>query len=576
MDLSQLTPAAIDTYCPPTAVDKDLANISFPNTVQVTYTLPKFTTLKDTFDLLVYPDASSPYYSPLQAGSPGDPVIVNISEGASLVPHQVFMGMAIACSTLAVRPLILVKTALDGFGNPRPGVNTPQSYNPNTAYMCIRWADPLDNISKWFCGAGGMGDGVVGVATIEPNPSPRSFFVKNLTWGQNTWSRHWEWKNVLQAVSTRDWLPSGFASDNAWNLNPNDFHSDASSKGPTYLAAIALKTLTNRSGVHVSPYHTRNVQDAYAANPLAVLDTLALAAQRPGELNQGEIETSSCGTSPYPSAGCTDYFSYFESASEGKAGTCNSATCVGDMVGVIDTKISQYYQNLANSDPVICSYGADWKVSTSDVTANATGILPIQGKNWAADRTGATSRTVRVPLTTVPYALAINRATSEVQRCPSWKLCDNAVLHNVFLIAYNANWTKLTSLRDPPFKTSLAASYVRFGGFLNGGDFPFDTKARCDGNPRPAVNTSDPCLGFYCGMPIPAVTANKDLVDWYVCSGSSCGDAAQTNNVWTLACSGTYKCSIPMRSDDTYIVALPTSLRSTAFANLAWARNNGL
>src|SRR5262249_3607296 len=167
----------------------------------------------------------------------------------------------------------------------------------------------------------------------------RSFFVKQITWGQNTWTRHWEWKNIFQAIATRDPLPGGFATNTAWNLNPTDTHSDGTSKGASYIAAIALKTQTNRSGVHVSPYHPRNLQNAYAANPSGLFDSVALAAQSPGELNQGEVETSNCGASPYPSSGCTDYFWYFEAASQGIAGTCyNGGSCNGDLYGLIDVK----------------------------------------------------------------------------------------------------------------------------------------------------------------------------------------------------------------------------------------------
>jgi hypothetical protein len=78
-------------------------------------------------------------------------------------------------------------------------------------------------------------------------------------------------------------------------------------------------------------------------------------------------------------------------------------------------------------------------------------------------------------------------------------------------------------------------------------------------------------------MPLPAVTANKALVDWYVCtSGTACQDYNQSNAVWSLVCQGNYECVPQMGADTTYVVALPTSLRGTPNSNLTWAAINGL
>jgi len=494
------------------------------------------------------------------------------------------MGMAIACSDLAIRPLILVQTALDAYGKPQPGVNTPQSYDPNTDFMCIRFADPADGISKWFCGAGQLGDGVVGVATTGPNLSPRSFFVKSTTWGQNTWTRHWEWKNIFQAISTRDPLPNGFALNNAWNLHPNDFHGDGVSKARSYVAAISLKTQTNRSGVQISPYHTRNVQNAYAANPSGVFDTLALAQQNPGELNQGEVDISNCGSSPYPSPGCTDYFWYYDSSSQGIAGTCyNSATCAGDLYGLVDVQLYKSYADQANQDPVVCSFANDWRLTIGETTPlSGTSPLPIKAKNWAANPLGTVTKNIRVPTTSVPYALAINRAEGEVQRCPSWNLC-SSTLHNAVLIAYDANWNRMYSVRDYPFGVSSSAtpqrSTLRFGGWTSSPtcgsvnyfnqECPYDTHKQC----AAGFSTSAPCEQFYCGMPLPAVTTDKSLVDWYVCSsGAACLDYAQSDSgIWSVACTDAYKCSIPMGNDDTYVIAWPAAFRGSPNAWLSWS-----
>ncbi|MBK8482340.1 MAG: hypothetical protein IPL40_14445 [Proteobacteria bacterium] len=68
---------------------------------------------------------------------------------------------------------------------------------------------------------------------------------------------------------------SGYALDYAWNLNPRDVHAGTSTKKEAdYLAAVALKTATSRSGVAVSPYNRANLTggQSFSAN----------------ELNQGE------------------------------------------------------------------------------------------------------------------------------------------------------------------------------------------------------------------------------------------------------------------------------------------------
>jgi hypothetical protein len=457
--------------------------------------------------------------------------------------------------------------------------------------MCLRFVDPGDGVSKYFCGPGGLGDGVVGNVTVPSNSggvSPRSFFLKTLAFGQNTWTRHWEWKNVLQVISVRDPLPNGFALDNAWNLNPNDFHADGASKGATYVAAVALKTNTDRSGVRISPYHTRNVQKENGKNPTGTLDSLALAQQNPGELNQGEIERSNCTGANYPSPGCTEYFTWVDTLSQGNAGNCNDPTCAGDLVGMIDTKVSQGYLDMANSDPVICSWGNDWQISAATLTSTG-GTGNIKLKNWAANALGTVAKNLRVPTTDVPYALAINRAEGQVQRCPSWNLC-GTTLHNAVLIAYDANWNKMYGVVNAPWGVGTSAttpqrSTLRFGGWLPNTtsqnicytyynhECPFDTHGHC----AAGFATSSPCEQFYCGMTIPAVTFDKSQVDWYVCgAGAACQDYNQSDSgIWSLACSGSYECTIPMGGDDTYVVALPPALRGGPNSNLTWAAING-
>src|SRR5262249_4583940 len=169
----------------------------------------------------------------------------------------------IDCSDRAVRPLILVKLADDGYGNLVPDLNTPSSFDENTDHMCVRWADPADLQSKWFCGQGNLADGVTGNVTINGTSSYRTWVLPKLVWGENTWDHHWEWAAGLSPVQKRipAALQSGFAHDDAWNLTPRDYHADGRTKAADYVAGIVLKTTTWRSGVNVSPYNTRSVQN---------------------------------------------------------------------------------------------------------------------------------------------------------------------------------------------------------------------------------------------------------------------------------------------------------------------------
>jgi len=125
--------------------------------------------------------------------------------------------------------------------------------------------------SKWLCGKGRLAGGVIGYAVKRiPDPahptgdtiaslSRRSFFSRGLVWGPNTWSTHWEFThNHVGAIIERaepGQTPNGFTSNNAWNLNPLDYHADGTLKDLDYVAALGLKTSTDRSGVAISVYN---------------------------------------------------------------------------------------------------------------------------------------------------------------------------------------------------------------------------------------------------------------------------------------------------------------------------------
>src|SRR5262249_26140212 len=115
--------------------------------------------------------------------------------------------------------------------------------------------NPRYNQPTWFCGRGTLADGVTGYAVR--GSAPRPFYLGSLTWGANTWNRHYELQAALGSISERipTGLATGYALDRAWGLNPNDTHADGRSKIKDYIAALGTKTSTSRNGVLVSPYN---------------------------------------------------------------------------------------------------------------------------------------------------------------------------------------------------------------------------------------------------------------------------------------------------------------------------------
>src|SRR5262249_1586025 len=145
--------------------------------------------------------------------------------------------------------------------SPTPaGYTAFRSYENDFRYMCVKVKDPADGVGKYFCGKGTLGDGLTGYAIKQGTHSPRPFWMASLTWGPNTFSRHFALDNILLPISER--IPPasqvGYAYNDAWGQNPNDQHADGRTKVYDYIAALGLKTATNRSGVYVSPYNHNN------------------------------------------------------------------------------------------------------------------------------------------------------------------------------------------------------------------------------------------------------------------------------------------------------------------------------
>src|SRR5262249_2519714 len=102
-DLSQLTARQIDAQCPVPSFNTN------QNGVWVQYALPKSITIGSTFENVVYGAVSTIQVADGSRGtrplwSAGDDVVVQ-SDG--LDPHRLFLGFAIACGNLAVRPIFM-------------------------------------------------------------------------------------------------------------------------------------------------------------------------------------------------------------------------------------------------------------------------------------------------------------------------------------------------------------------------------------------------------------------------------------------------------------------------------------
>jgi hypothetical protein len=454
------------------------------------------------------------------------------------VSHRVYAGFAIACGNFVVRPVFL-RPESDATGS---SWNRPlRAYEHDFDYMCLKFVDPNDGVSKWFCGAGDLAEGVVGVAT--KNTSPRTFFVNNLSWGSNSWDHHWEFPSGLGSIASRidPAQQTGFAQDDAWNLNPNDYHSDGSSKALEYIAAVNVKTQTNRNGVKISPFNTANIQDYIASNPgYSRIDPRAQARLRPGEMNQGEAETRSCGT--WDNSRCFNYFQYVDVLSNGRLGTGGAdGDGNGEPFGVIDLKVSSEYVNMALTGT--CSWQSDWNLPQlqSAVYPNVV--------DWSAfPYNGQALRSLRLP--TSSYKVAVSRGSLETQRCPSWHLCSTQTgSHDAFMLPYDASWNLLPS-------TAVAFTY---NSLL----------------PSSRVGVATAAMGFLCGQPVAARRVDSAKADWWICAGAACNTSAGS---WQPACENTSACTISMSDQDLYVVSVPPSPPADPTRQeLGWAvKNAGL
>src|SRR5262249_7515656 len=78
-------------------------------------------------------------------------------------------------------------------------------------------------------------------------------------------------------------VPNGYTSNDAWNLNPVFYHADGRLKDKDFLAATAVKTSTDRSGVAISPYNHANVTEGLS------FDTNELNQCEPGYVTTPDL-----------------------------------------------------------------------------------------------------------------------------------------------------------------------------------------------------------------------------------------------------------------------------------------------
>jgi hypothetical protein len=170
------------------------------------------------------------------------------------VTYRVLTTYAIACENRAVRVLLLSPTAAGA---------ALRTYEDDVTHMCARFRDPATSQPAWFCGGGTLGAGTPVYAQPASAPAwgpQRVAFPASIDLGGNHFAYHFAWDTTLAPISRRiaASAQNGYTSAKAWGLNPNDHWPDGTSKAPDYLAAVALKATTGRTGVKINPY-VRNV-----------------------------------------------------------------------------------------------------------------------------------------------------------------------------------------------------------------------------------------------------------------------------------------------------------------------------
>jgi len=500
VNFSTLTPQYIDEHCPYTSW-----TVTDPLGANIQYSLPKFMVFMNLFEKVTVPMSGSP------------DLIINVDQGPGpLGPHKVYLGFAIACANLVVRPAFLAP-------DPAPSVDLNgnrviRSYEQDFDYFCLRFQMTSATAPSWYCATGNLADGVTGLAskpsTFDPTTnSPATFFLNQVQWGPNVWNKHWEFPHGLGAIAARIPLleQTGFAKDYQWNLNPNDWHASGVSKVGDYIAAVAVKTATNRNGVNISPYNTRHVFDRLRNGPVTPsLDTVAFAALvDPGELNQGEVEKRTCDKAD--PALCFGYYNRPDVASTGTIGRAG--------LGVVDLTVGPDYTSNLTS----CSWKLDWGFPAINTFTGGNVVPPPVLGGAVASITLANS----------DFSVAANLGDNELPRCPSWNLCQTSGPQpEVHLYAMDVNLRVLPSDLNVVYFSSQS-----------GGTCISTSEYRCRRTP--------------CGRQ--AQVASAQPQKWLV----RAIPADQTPTTWKIGCSNTDRCAITVTENLT-VVAVPNSISDSA------------
>jgi hypothetical protein len=447
-------------------------------------------------------------------------LVINVDQGPGpLGPHHVYLGFAVACANLVVRPAFLAPDPAPAAD--RNGNRVIRSYEQDFDYFCLRFQRTMSSMDlpSWYCATGHLADGVTGLAskpsTFDPTTnSPATFFLNQIQWGPNVWNKHWEFPHGLGAIAAR--IPvleqTGFAKDYQWNLNPNDWHANGVSKVSDYLAAVAVKTATNRNGVNISPYNTRHVFDRLRNGPVTPsLDTVAFAALvDPGELNQGEVEKRSCDKAD-PSL-CFGYYNKPDVASTGTTGRAG--------LGIVDLSVGPDYVANAGS----CSWKVDWGFpALQTFTGGNVQPPPVLG--------GAASS---VTLANSDFKVATNLGDNEIARCPSWNLCQTSGSPpEIHLYVDDVNFNIVT-----PSSSGVAFAQTPGTGRCQ----TWDTRRY-------------QCEVVLCGLSA-SVTSSVPQ-DWWV-------NVLGASGSWQLGCKNTTSCTVTVSENGLRMVAAPPTLTAIA------------
>lgn len=432
------TPASIDSWCPTTTISDLL-----PDGTATVLKLPKLSLVANQLEVVVdangceltigidesgdpnattgpFPPAFASAATPTASPSPSTTTTANKGCAYPVYPknltvYRVLRSPILFCSDKLAWAMFLSPTPVGS----RAGL---QTYENDVRYECVQMTpgdpanplnpDPNNPNPQWYCGKGTLGEGISGYAVkqVGTNNSPRPFFAKSLTWSGYTWSKHFDMLKITGAIAERipAGLQDGYAHDYAWNSNPNDYDWLGNSRATEYVAFLGLKTATNRSGVHVSPYNYHNIT--------ASLPFLA------SELNEGENSDANYSQPDIASLGTM----------------VNQTTALGPE--------PTYLIDLGMQGPIAnCTWNADWRVPSRLTSSRTTPY-------WSGFTSG----------------FGLNRASTESPRCPTWQQCDNggASMLVVQLSGDIDRTTASTQLPGVPFyprvKTNLGHDFRCF------------------------------------------------------------------------------------------------------------------